>query len=279
VGWLTLEFPEELNRIRVVELEGIVQETPTVKTFIFKDQLASKGVPGQFVMVWIPGVDEIPMSLSRMGEDGECSITVARIGEATAALHSMRTGDEIGVRGPYGNGFTPVSGKVLVAGGGTGAAPLLPLIEALTSLDAEVTLILGAKTKEELLFLKRAESLLKASGGELKIVTEDGSLGDKGQVSDTVKRLLAEDSYDMIYTCGPEKMMWKIVKLGIRFKVRVQASLERYMRCGMGICGSCCIGPFRVCRDGPVFTTEQLQKVAKEFGFIRREPTGEWTPI
>ena len=103
-----------------VTITKIVEETPSIRTFVFDREIAAR--PGQFVMVWVPGVDEVPMALS-----SPSSITVQKVGDATAALFAMHEGDRIGIRGPYGNGFA-VSGRTLVVGGGVGASPLLPLV-------------------------------------------------------------------------------------------------------------------------------------------------------
>ncbi len=127
-----------------VMITEIVEETPSIRTFVFDRKIAAR--PGQFVMVWVPGVDEIPMGLS-----SPSSITVQKVGDATAALFAMHEGDRIGIRGPYGNGFS-VSGRTLAIGGGVGgASPLLPLVAA-GQVD---TFLLGARTASELLFTDR----------------------------------------------------------------------------------------------------------------------------
>ena len=116
-----------INRLRIVKVRDVKKESPTVKTLTFHDKLCAKAEPGQFVMVWIPGVDEVPMSLSTMRSDGRCSITAAEVGEATKALHQRKLGENFGIRGPYGNSFALTNGNVMIVGGGTGLAPLLPL--------------------------------------------------------------------------------------------------------------------------------------------------------
>ncbi len=105
-GWRRLSaYPIVTNQPRIVQVEEILRETPTIKSFIFRDDVCSKASPGQFVMVWIPGLDEIPMGLSTMDSSSLSAITVKRVGEASGALHNLKEGDVIGVRGPYGNGF------------------------------------------------------------------------------------------------------------------------------------------------------------------------------
>ena len=264
-----------VNRPRITKILEISRDNPTVKTFTFLDKLCSEATPGQFIMVWIPGVDEVPMSLSAIGPDGRSSITVAKVGEATEVLHKRKTGDILGIRGPYGNSFLPVSGNTMVVGGGTGLAPLAPLIEELAELHARVALIAGAKAQDEILFLDRTTTALSRIDGRVVAVTEDGSHGIKGLATDVAEQLLEKERFDMLYTCGPEEMMYKLFLLAERYETPIQASLERLMRCAIGICGSCVIGKFRVCRDGPVFSLKQLREVKEEFGRFGRGNTGK----
>ena len=251
------------------------RESPTVKTFTFHDEKCAEAEPGQFVMVWIPGVDEVPMSMSAMGLDGRCSITVARVGEATEALHQRRPGDIFGVRGPYGNSFRPVDGNVMIVGGGTGVAPLVTLAEKLAKLSVKIFFVLGAKTHDELLFSERIETVLSKIDARIIVTTEDGSYGLKGVATDPAGEILEEEKLDMIYTCGPEQMMHKMWVLAERWGTPLQASLERLMRCAIGLCGSCTIGRFMVCKDGPIFSDRQLKEVKDEFGRFVRGRTGK----
>jgi len=263
------------NRLRITKIREINRESPTVTTFIFHDKLCFRAKPGQFAMIWIPGVDEVPMSLSAISPDGRCSISVAKVGEATEALHKRKTGDVLGIRGPYGNSFALVSGSTMVVGGGTGLAPLVPLTEELAELHAKVVVVAGAKTKDELLFLDRMTTALSRTDGRLVAVTQDGSHGVEGLATDVAEQLLEKEQFDVLYTCGPEEMMYKLFLLAERYEMPIQASLERLMRCGIGICGSCIIGKFRVCRDGPVFSVKQLREVRQEFGRFGRGSTGK----
>jgi len=264
-----------VNRLRIVKIQEVKVESPTVKTFIFQDKLCAKAEPGQFIMVWIPGVDEIPFSLSTITPNGLTSITVAQVGEATKALHQRKRGNVIGIRGPYGKGFTLTEGNIIIVGGGTGLVPLMPLTEKLVKLSTKLTFLLGAKTKDELLFLDRIDQTLSKVNAEMVATTEDGSYGLKGIVTDQAEQKLAKEKFDMIYACGPEQMMHKMFLLAEQYHMPFQASLERNMRCAMGLCGSCVIGKLRVCKDGPVITSEQLRTVKKEFGKFKRDFQGK----
>lgn len=245
-------MPEPVSIIR------IKQETPSVRTFFFDRPFSFS--PGQFVMVWVPGTDEIPMALS-----SESSITVQKVGDATKALFGLKKGGELGIRGPFGNGFSKAD-KILAIAGGVGAAPLLPLARA----DCVMTLLLGARTEKELLFVDQLDECT-----DVLIATDDGSLGQKGYVTQLMDDLNL-GIYDRIAVCGPEIMMRAVLanvdEKGISHKT--EFSLHRYMKCGVGICGSCCVDPsgLRVCRDGPVFTGDRLLK--SEFGFYMRDASG-----
>ncbi|MCW4020420.1 MAG: hypothetical protein NWF14_04235, partial [Candidatus Bathyarchaeota archaeon] len=147
----------------MVKIQSVRTETSSVKTFSFEDELCAVARPGQFVMLWIPGVDEIPLSLS-FTCDTLSSVTVKEVGEATRALNEMKQGDIIGVRGPFGTHFKIVGKKALVVGGGTGTAPLMMLTEKLVDRGVETTVIEGAKTRDELLFLGQLSNLSAEAG-------------------------------------------------------------------------------------------------------------------
>ena len=127
-------------------IEKIIDETPTVRTLIFSDEILSNVLPGQFAMVWIPGVNEIPMSVMVTQEKGKAAFTVRKRGESSTAMYNLKVGDYIGTRGPYGNHFDIKNGKLLLVGGGTGLVPLLRLITFCKPLH-NVTLLIGSQTK------------------------------------------------------------------------------------------------------------------------------------
>ena len=237
---------------------NIREETPSVRSFFL--DLSLDFTPGQYVMVWIRGVDEIPMSLS-----GSNMITVQEVGDATSALFGLGVGDTIGIRGPYGNGFD-IHNPVLIVAGGVGAAPLAPLAEAVYEKGGDVLTLLGARTRSELLFQQRF-----SDAGELMTATDDGSAGFHGLVTG----LLDGTTCRHIYACGPEPMMYALLQmLNDQELERAWFSLHRYIKCGIGVCGACCIDPegYRVCRDGPVFRGAEL--VDSEFGRYKRGADG-----
>ena len=268
-----LGYPTNIDAYRAVRIENIEDDTSRVKTFTFRDELCRHAKPGQYIMLWVQGVDEIPLSLSAINHRGLSSVTVEKVGEATAALHSRKVGELVSLRGPYGNSFQPTEGNVFVVCGGCGLAPLLPLTEDLTKFGSEVTLIIGAKTRKEIISLTKVKPLLEKKG-KLIITTEDGSYGLKGLATTPLEELLTKNTFTMVYTCGPELMMRRVFEISEDKKVRVQACFERIIRCSLGLCGSCVVGKFRVCKDGPIFSSEQLREVLDEFGRYKRNFDG-----
>jgi len=274
-----LEEQRDRNHPYICTIERVVDETPTVRTLYFHDSVLDDVLPGQFAMVWIPGVNELPMSVMVGKDHNEVGFTVRKRGESSTALYNLKVGDIIGVRGPYGNSFDiKADNTILLIGGGTGLVPLMRLISYAGVLSdytvSEITVLMGSRTKEEVFFEKVAKELTpKDSHVKVISVTEDGSYGEKGYVTDVLEKLLEENEYDAIYTCGPELMMYKVVKLANEKGIFVQASLERMMKCGVGICGSCCVNEDLVCRDGTIFDGQHLAKNS-EFGHFERTKSG-----
>jgi dihydroorotate dehydrogenase electron transfer subunit len=219
--------------------------------------------PGQFLMVWIPGVDEVPMSISNIVK-GEVWITVKKVGEATSAIHEVTRDGILGLRGPYGSGFSLEGRNTLIVGGGIGNAPLLYLATQMMDHGARITMIIGGRSAEGLMLREDLEKLFKQNDeSRLILTTDDGSEGKKGIASDVASTLIEKEKFDRVYTCGPEPMMLKVINSAQNKRIEVEASLERYMRCGIGICGSCHIGRYLVCKDGPVFTDAKLKEIVQ----------------
>ena len=267
-----LEEQRDPNHPHICIIEKVVDETPTVRTLYFHDPVLANVLPGQFAMVWIPGVNELPMSVMISENDEKSGFTVRKRGESSTALYNLQVGQQIGVRGPYGNSFDIKDGEILLIGGGTGLVPLMRLIKFSKDTN-KITLLMGSQTKEEVFFEDMAKNSWLCNDLNCISVTEDGSYGEKGYVTDVLEKLLEENTYDAIYTCGPELMMYKVVKLANETGIFVQASLERMMKCGVGICGSCCVNEDLVCRDGTVFDGQYLAKKS-EFGHFQRTKSG-----
>jgi dihydroorotate dehydrogenase electron transfer subunit len=254
---------------RPAKIKKIVDESRLVKSFYLEDAGEEIPEPGQFVMVWLPGAEEVPMSISDAGE-GFIRISVAEKGPTTAKLHKLRVGGRLFLRGPFGNGFSLDGRSFLIVAGGYGAAPLIHAAKIISRGEKRCTFLLGAKNKSELSFVEEA----RRTGAKVRVATDDGSSGHRGMVTDLVEPLLQKENFESILTCGPEQMLYKVAQEGVKRGVRVQVSLERYMKCGFGICGSCVLDPLglRVCVDGPVFEGELLLKT--EFGKQKRDAAG-----
>ncbi|RDE17770.1 MAG: hypothetical protein C4K49_01080, partial [Candidatus Thorarchaeota archaeon] len=195
-----------------VRVSSVREENRRVRTLFFSVKRRNlKVLPGQFFMIWVPGVDEIPMSVS-FWESPNAGITVLPIGEATHVLVSMSKDQYIGVRGPFGTHFDVQSGSALVVGGGIGMAALRPLIYSLLDVTKHVTLLMAARTADDLIFVDEFSKLAR-KGLVLKLATDDGSVGFKGVASDAVEDIISKTAFDMMYTCGPEMMMAELYKI------------------------------------------------------------------
>ena len=269
--------------IRTVKINRIIRNCTGVKTISFKleDNIIPK--PGQFVMVWVPGVDEIPMSISDFDENGYWSFTAKNVGECTNALQNLNIGDFIGIRGPLGTHFKipPKSTKhIFLIGGGFGMAPLKFLANQLIKSGFKFKIIEGAKSRNELLFLDELSNI-KDKNCEFFCCTDDGSYGQKGFPTTLFEEKISEiEPIDLkntiIYTCGPEIMMYHLFNMCKMYGIELFASLERIMRCGCGLCGLCVIDPIGnlVCKDGPIFNLAELNKM-DDFGKYKRDFTGK----
>lgn len=276
------------NIIKTVKIKKIIDECKCVKTFEFNmkninNQNYIKPKPGQFVMVWVPGVDEIPMSISNCDDYGNWAITVKNVGECTNAMYYLDVGDFIGIRGPLGNYFKIPNlslKRIFLVGGGIGMAPLKFLSTNLIKEKIDLTIIEGAKINSHLMFKDFFQDL-KINNIKIHYCTEDGSYGIKGLASDVFKGMINNFnknnlSNSVVYSCGPELMLYQIFQICQENKIEFYASLERIMRCGCGLCGLCTLDPLGllVCKDGPIFNLATLEKI-QDFGKYHRNFTGK----
>jgi dihydroorotate dehydrogenase electron transfer subunit len=255
---------------RMFRVLGQTDEARSIRTVSLDGPL--DGTPGQFVMVWVPGADEFPMSLSSIG--ARPAITYDIIGDGTRALAGLSAGSFLGIRGPYGRGFSVVGKRLLVVAGGTGMACLAPFVEMAAEQGSEVDVVLGARDKSKMFFEARA----RKAGATVHPCTDDGSWGKRALATELAAELMREESFDAMYSCGPEKMLIGLVRLAQEHRTEMQASLERIMKCGIGICDSCAIDGRHVCRDGPVFALSDLVSF-KDLGIARRDLCGRKVPI
>ena len=265
----------------------------TIELGIYNAKFEAK--PGQFVMVWILGIDEIPMSISDLNYTyneqlniytNHLVISVKKVGDATEKFHALKIGDKIGIRGPFGNSYSLKPGIAIIVGGGVGSASIKFLIKS-TMLEenrkllTNVFIIEGCKTAKELLFKDWLQSQIEQSS--LSFCTDDGSFGHAGFCSARLKNLVedlltqrTDPKSITVYACGPEKMLYSLFTICEQFNIELQASLERWMRCAFGVCGLCALEPtgLLVCKDGPIFSSKILRNI-DEFGKYQRDLTGK----
>jgi len=275
------------NTIQTIKVSRVINESMGVKTLIFKKLTELKPKPGQFAMIWVPGVDEVPMSISACDEVNNWAITVKNVGECTQSLYELAINDYIGVRGPLGNYFklpTDRNKMIFLVGGGIGMAPLRFLAHDLNKSGYNFKIIQGAKVESDLLYMDEFYDYGRENS-EFHFCTDDGSYGVKGFASDLFEKLIKDFTpkqfkKTVVYSCGPEIMIYKLFQKCEKHNIEFYASLERIMRCGCGLCGLCVLDPLGllVCKDGPVFSSEELKKI-KDFGKYSRDFTGRKIPI
>ena len=234
---------------------------------------ASAFAPGQFNMLYVFGVGEIPISVS-----GDPTVqnrlvhTTRSVGTVTSVMSELHDGDMLGVRGPFGNQWPVEAARghdVVLIAGGIGLAPLRPALYELLNNRGDygkIVLLYGARTQEEILYREELEQWRARFDMEV-YVTVDRATGDwhgnVGVVTTLVSRAPFAPDETVAMICGPEVMMRFTVqalqKRGLPVE-RTYVSMERNMKCGVGICGRCQYGPFFICRDGPVFRFDHVQR-------------------
>jgi NAD(P)H-flavin reductase len=250
----------------VALLSGVIDETPTIKTFCFDLKEPLEFRAGQFVQLGIPGAGEAPFTPSSSPLDPQhLQVTVLRTGRLTDALHRMARGEACLLRGPYGKGYPidKLDGKeILIVGGGVGLAPLRALIYRLLAMTDRVKKIViknGARADGELLFRREYEkwaAVDKVSFEPTIDRPEPGWTGHVGVVTTLLDRIGSQvDIHNACaFSCGPEIMLkfvtQKLLQEGFTPE-QIYLSMNRRMSCGIGKCGRCNVGPYYLCKDGP----------------------------
>lgn len=256
------------------EIVDIIDESPTIKSFIVVPEEKFSFKTGQFVELTLPGIGEAPFTPSSSPADTEqMDITIMKAGRVTDLLHKCKKGQRVGIRGPFGNGY-PVDdyvGKhVYIVGGGVGLAPIrslfLTLVDRIKDFKSVVCRF-GARTPEDFIYKKTLfGSWQKIEGVDIKLTVDKADNKWKDNVG-VVTTILSSSDVDIKnavgVVCGPPIMMkfatMKLLEFGFAPK-DIHLSMEKNMSCGVGKCGHCMIGKFYVCKDGPVFTYKQLEK-------------------
>jgi len=255
------------------EILDIIPETPDTKTFYFKPKAKlEEPRPGQFTEIYIPGVGEAPVSVSGTRPDGVIIQTVRSIGTLTEYLFKLGRGDLIGLRGPYGKGWPIEKLKdkdVLIVGGGIGLAPLRPVIREVERNRRDygrLSILYGARNPSLLLYRYEFDEYRGIPNSELLLTVDRADetwTGNVGVVTQLIPKASVDPRNAVALVCGPEIMMRFTVKALEKrgFKEnQIYLSLERRMKCGVGLCGHCQVGPYFVCRNGPVFPYWMIKK-------------------
>jgi NAD(P)H-flavin reductase len=246
----------------------VVKETPDTFTLALQPSNGDRSAfqPGQFSMLWVFGVGELPISISGdPAENGSLTYTVRSVGPATQALVSRQVGQSLGVRGPYGAGWPVEEAKgrdVIVVAGGIGLAPLRPVIyHVLRHRDeyGRLVILYGARSPRDMLYRKELASWARQKDTQVLATVDYGGVswrGRVGVVTSLFKYLRLKPARTMAMVCGPEIMMRLVARELAARGLSAQdlyLSMERNMKCAVGFCGHCQWGPHFICKDGPVF--------------------------
>jgi len=258
-----------LEQPTTLPIKKIVTENSIVKSFYFDIDLNAK--PGQFIMFWLPGVDQKPFGVSHQ-KNGQIGITVCQAGPTTKKILKLKEGDLVGLQGPYGTFYNIGKAKnIVMIAGGYGVAPLAFLADEYK--NKNIDFITGAACADKLLFTDR---LSQNKNLTLHQCTDDGSCGHHGFCTEILEKLIKQKNIDLVCACGPELMQEKVIEICGNNNIPCQISLERYIKCGFGLCGQCVVDPLgiRMCVEGPVIS-DKLVKQIYEFGKYHRDATGK----
>jgi NAD(P)H-flavin reductase len=257
------------------------KETPDTFTLKLSPKSVTNGSsfqPGQFSMLWVFGVGELPISIS--GDPAEHShlvYTVRSVGQATNSLVTRNLGEGVGVRGPFGTGWPLPAARtrdVVVVAGGIGLAPLRPVIyHVLNHRDdyGRLVILYGARSPRDLLYREELAAWAHHRGTQVLVTVDYGGTswrGHVGVVTTLFRYARLQPSHSVAMVCGPEIMMRFVIREleshGLN-RHDIYLSMERNMKCAVGFCGHCQYGPHFICKDGPVFSYEQLRPLLEKY--------------
>ncbi len=270
----TAELPPDPMLPRPFRVRHLRRETAETKTIELEAVGGPPGLtfaPGQFTMVYVFGVGEVPMSITGDPARTDRLVhTVRGVGAVSKAIGALKRGDEVGIRGPFGTGWPVAAAEgqdVVVVAGGVGLAPLRPAIYHLLAHRARfgrVWLLYGARTPDDLLYRQEVERWQREAAIEVSVMVDRAPSGWPGAVgvpTQLLSRLPIEPARTVAMTCGPEIMMRyttrELEHCGLDGS-RIFLSMERNMQCAVGFCGHCQFGSDFICRDGPVMTADRI---------------------
>jgi len=256
-------------------IKKVIRETHDTLTLCVEtgdNETERSFAPGQFNMLYAFGAGEVPISIS--GDPGKPDVwhhTIRDVGTVSHALTQLKAGDTLGIRGPFGSAWPVAASRgsdIVIMAGGIGLAPLRPAIYALLAERnhyGEIVVLYGARTQKDLLFAKEFETWRGKYGVQVRVTIDSANQNWKGNVG-VVTTLLPRVHFDPAHTvamvCGPEVMMrFSVIELknhGIDEK-NIHITMERNMKCAIGFCGHCQLGPTFICKDGPVFSFDRIK--------------------
>ena len=258
-------------------IERILKETGDTFTFELESANGAVGPTfsaGQFNMLYVFGIGEVPISISGdPGKSGRMVHTIRAVGAVTKVMRTLKRGSVIGLRGPYGKGWPLEESRgndIIIIGGGIGLAPLRPALYRLISEREKygrITLLYGTRTPADILFHKELERWRGRLDLDVEVTVDRANTSWRGHVG-VVTTLIPKASFDPLQTtafiCGPGIMMrftvLELERRGIPSE-NIYLSLERSMKCGVGLCGHCQLGPCFICKDGPVFSYSKVKNI------------------
>ncbi|MCX6786190.1 MAG: dihydroorotate dehydrogenase electron transfer subunit [Candidatus Komeilibacteria bacterium] len=258
---------DKITQPTIVKITKIINEGLNYKTFVFNYPLEARA--GQYLMLWLPGEDLKPFAVAWKTPD-KFALAVLKRGDFTAKLFEAHVGDLLGFTGPHGTYYNLTGRKkILLIGGGSGAPSVTFLAQEAGQQNIKVDFVLAAAAKEEIIF----ESWLTAQGVKVYHRFQDKKYE---HAWDLITDLINKNNYDGLFACGPELLLKKIVDLSLEKNIFCQVSLERYIKCGIGVCGKCCVdnSGLCLCQAGPVVNNHLANQIS-EFGKYHRDGSGQ----
>jgi NAD(P)H-flavin reductase len=260
------------RRFRIDKVYWETNETFTHELIPIDGGMKFQFRPGQFNMIYIFGVGEIPISICGDPDNPNRLYHTTRVvGDVTKRKQHLKVGDLLGIRGPFGNGWPVEKAKgrdVVVIAGGIGLAPIRPIIYHLLNHrdDYEsITLIYGTRSPDKILYRKELEKWSSRLDMDVSVTVDSAGRtwkGPVGIVTKLIPRIMSDPDNSTAFVCGPEIMMrftaMELVKRDFA-EENIYISMERNHKCGIGFCGHCQLGSYFLCKDGPVFSYDKLK--------------------
>lgn len=267
-------MPDNTNIYKPLKakLTNVIDESPVIKTFVLVPEERFSFKTGQFIELSVDGIGEAPFTPSSSPLITEkLEVTVMKTGYVTEYMHSLKPGVFMGIRGPYGRGY-PVEKfydkEVLILGGGCGLAPIRSLLYALEGIKeklVKITLCYGSKTAADCIYkplFERLNSMDKFEAYRTVDKADEEWNGSVGVVTTLLNKVRIDIKNSVAVVCGPPIMMKfgtiRLLEMGYKDD-QIYLSMEKNMSCGLGKCGHCMMGEFFVCKDGPVFTYDEIK--------------------